>query len=561
MLELYNGYIKKVQAGIVPVCDYVRMAVVRQLNDLKRQRTKEFPFYFDEHEAERWTSFIACLRHTSGEWKGQHFNIQDFQAFRWACLFGWQRTDGKGRRFRRAFVEVARKQGKTEEAAAIMLGGMVIDGEQTAQIYSAATTRHQAKIVYNAAKMMGRSLRQDSEYMADGLKVMQHRVLWNPTDSYMEALSAEAGTLDGLSPHVAVIDEFHAHPSNEVLKVIETGMGARSQPLTYIITTAGFNFESPWYHLRQNCIDILRGLKTDETFFGVIYTLDDKDDWNDRSTWVKANPQIGITPTWEFMESEYTKAINEGGRSEVEFKTKNLNMPVGVSEVWIPDEIWQSCPNEINESALLGCECYAGIDFASVSDFTAMTLLFPPTEAGQPYTILPFFWIPEEVLKIRSRDLPDIVRWQQQGLVNVTPGNVTDYDYLAAEVARLRTMYDIRAIGYDPHNAWQTIAKLEADGLPMDKFSQGIMNMSPPSKEFERIVRNGMLNHGGNPVLRWMLQNCVPYYDANENLKIRKMKETRGAKIDGIVSTVIALGEFLKNPVDDVYSQTDVYYI
>jgi len=561
MLELYNGYIKKVQAGIVPVCDYVRMAVSRQLHDLKRQRTKGFPFYFDEHEAERWTSFIACLRHTSGEWKGQHFNIQDFQAFRWACLFGWQRTDGKGRRFRRAFVEVARKQGKTEEAAAIMLGGMVIDGEQTAQIYSAATTRHQAKIVYNAAKMMGRSLRQDSEYMADGLKVMQHRVLWNPTDSYMEALSAEAGTLDGLSPHVAVIDEFHAHPSNEVLKVIETGMGARSQPLTYIITTSGFNFESPWYHLRQNCIDILRGIKTDETFFGVIYTLDDKDDWNDRSTWIKSNPQIGITPTWEFMESEYTKAINEGGRSEVEFKTKNLNMPVGVSEVWIPDEIWQSCPNEINESELLGCECYAGIDFASVSDFTAMTLLFPPTEAGQPYTILPFFWIPEEVLKIRSRDLPDIVRWQQHGLVNVTPGNVTDYDYLAAEVARLRTMYDIRAIGYDPHNAWQTIAKLEADGLPMDKFSQGIMNMSPPSKEFERIVRNGMLNHGGNPVLRWMLQNCVPYYDANENLKIRKMKETRGAKIDGIVSTVIALGEYLKNPVDDVYSQTDVYYI
>lgn len=561
MLEPYHGYIKKVQSGIVPVCDYVRMAVDRQLNDLKRQRRPDFPFYFDEEEADRWISFISILRHTSGEWKGQNFNVQDFQAFRWACLFGWQRTDGKGRRFRRAFVEVARKQGKTEEAAAIMLGGMIIDGEQTAQIYSAATTRHQAKIVYNAAKMMGRSLRTDSDTMAEGLKVMQHRVIWNPTDSYMEALSAEAGTLDGLSPHVAVIDEFHAHPSNEVLKVIETGMGARSQPLTYIITTAGFNFESPWFHLRQNCIDILRGLKTDETFFGIIYTLDDGDDWNDRTTWVKANPQIGITPTWEFMESEYTKAVNEGGRSEVEFKTKNLNMPVGVSEVWIPDELWQACPSDIDLNALAGRECYAGIDFASVSDFTAMTLLFPPQEPNEPYIALPYFWIPEEVLKMRSRDLPDILRWQQQGLVNVTPGNVTDYDYLAAEVARLRTLYDIRAIGYDPHNAWQTIAKLESDGLPMDKFSQGIMNMSPPSKEFERIVRNRMLNHGGNPVLRWMLQNCVPYYDANENLKIRKMKETRGAKIDGIVSTIIALGEYLKNPVSDVYSQADVFYI
>jgi len=561
MLEGYNRYIKTVQAGIVPVCDYVKNAVTRQLNDLKRQGTPDFPYHFDEQEAERWISFIAILRHTSGEWKGQFFNIQDFQAFRWAVLFGWQRNDGKGRRFRRAFVEVARKQGKTEEAAAIMLGGLLIDGEQTAQIYSAATTRHQAKIVYNAAKMMGRELKQDSETIRDLLKVMQHRVIFEQNDSFMEALSAEAGTLDGLSPHVAVIDEFHAHPTNEVLKVIETGMGARTQPLTYIITTAGFNFESPWYHMRQNCIDILRGLKHDDTFFGIIYTLDDGDDWNDKTAWVKANPQIGTTPTWEFMESEYTKAVNEGGRSEVEFKTKNLNLPVGVSEVWIPDELWQACPNEINHAELQGRECYAGIDFAAVSDFTALVVLFPPVSDDDPYIIIPHFWIPEEVLKIRSRDLPDIVRWQKDGLVTVTPGNVTDYDYLTAEVHRLRSLYDIRSIGYDPHNAWQTISKLEADGLPMDKFSQGIMNMSPPSKEFERIVRNARLNHGGNPVLRWMLQNCVPYYDFNENLKIRKMKETRGAKIDGIVAAIIALGEYLKNPQPEVYSQTGLFYV
>lgn len=561
MLEGYNRYIKTVNAGIVPVCQYVKYAVDRQLSDTKKQKSADFPYYFDEDEAERWIKFISILRHTSGTWKGQFFNIQDFQAFRWAVLFGWQRKDGKGRRFRRAFVEVARKQGKTEEAAAIMLGGLLIDGEQTAQIYSAATTRHQAKIVYNAAKMMGRELKQDSEAIRDALKVMQHRVIFEQNDSFMEALSAEAGTLDGLSPHVAVIDEFHAHPTNEVLKVIETGMGARTQPLTYIITTAGFNFESPWYHMRQNCIDILREVKHDDTFFGIIYTLDDGDDWNDKTTWVKANPQIGTTPTWEFMESEYTKAVNEGGRSEVEFKTKNLNLPVGVSEVWIPDELWQSCPTEIDMKALEGRECYAGIDFASISDFTALVVLFPPLSDDEPYTIIPHFWIPEDTLKIKSRDLPDLIRWQKEGLITVTPGNATDYDYLVGEVRRLRDLYGLRAIGYDPHNAWQTIVKLQADGVEVDSFSQGIMNMSPPSKEFERLVRTKRINHGGNPVLRWMLQNCVPYYDFNENLKVKRMKETRGAKIDGIVASIIALGEYLKNPQPEVYSQTGLFYV
>lgn len=551
MIELYQSYIDKVTSGKAVVCDNVRLAVNRQLADLQRQNTPDFQYYFDEEEAERWLKFISILRHTSGNWKGQRFNIQDFQAFRWACIFGWQRTDGKGRRFRRAFVEVARKQGKTEEAAAIMLGGLLIDGENSAQIFSAATTRHQAKIVYNASKLMARELRNDSEAIRSDLEVRAHRVISNRTDSFMEALSAEAGTLDGLSPHIAVIDEFHAHPTNEVLKVLETGQGARSNPLSYIITTSGFNFESPWFHLRQNCIDILRGMKTDETFFGVIYTLDDGDDWNDRKTWVKANPQIGITPSWEFMESEYTKAVNEGGRSEIEFKTKNLNIPCGVSEVWIQDEVWQKCPSEYNVEALKGRTCFAGIDFASTSDFTACVLLFPAENEEDAHILLPFFYIPEETYKFRSREFPDVTRWVKNGLLTLTPGNVTDYDYLIADLHRLRGLYDIQAIGYDPYNAYQTVAKLEADGFPMDKFGQGIMNMSAPTKEFERLIRQGRINHGGNPVMRWMLQNVTPYYDQNENIKIRKRKNSLNLKIDGIVASVIALGEYIKNPVEN----------
>lgn len=573
-MEQYQKYIDDVLSGKLLVCEHVRNAVLRQVKDLDRQSTPDFPYIFDEEEAQRWISFIGILRHTSGEWKGKLFQIQDFQAFRWAVIFGWQRADGKGRRFRRAFVEVARKQGKTEEAAAIGSGGMLIDGEQTAQIYSAATTRQQARIVFDAAKIMMRELRNDSEAIAAAVDILSHRILFRETDSFITALSADAWTLDGLSPHMAIIDEFHAHPNNEVLKVIETGQGARRSPLSYIITTAGFNFSSPWYSMRENAIDILRGVKVDETFFAIIYTLDKDDDWKDKTKWAKANPQIGITPTWEFMDSEFTKALNEGGRSEVEFKTKNLNLPVGVSEVWIQDELWQKCGGEIDLESLRGRPCYVGIDFASVCDFTALVLLFPGRETDgedkEPHILVPYFWIPETVLEMRGRDLPDLYKWSHRvtdngrsmpGKVNVTPTNFTDYEYIIKEVAAINEMFDIKVLGYDPANAYQTIIRLDEAGINTDKFSQGIMNMSAPSKEFERLVRMGMINHGNNPVLRWMLSCCMPYYDSNENLKVQKLKESRTAKIDGIVASIIAVGEMCKNPIPDVYSKVDLFLI
>lgn len=559
MLEQYHKYIKDVQTGVATTGLYVKQAVARQLADLKRSKKKDYPYFFDEEEADRWLRFISILRHTSGEWKGKQFLVQDFQAFRWACIFGWQRKDGRGRRFRRAYIEVARKQGKTEEAAAIGLGGLLIDGEETAQVFSAATTRQQAKIVYGAAKIMARELKNDSEAINGILRLLAHRIMDTSTDSFFEALSSDAWTLDGLSPHFAIIDEFHAHPNSDVLKVLETGAGARRSPLFYIITTAGFDIESPCFHVRNSAIDILRGAKHDETFFSIIYTLDKDDDWNDEKVWIKANPQIGVTPTWDFMRSEYTKAVNEGGQAEVEFKTKNLNIWTSSSKTWIPDEIWQKNPSEIDMDALLGRSCYSGIDFASVADFTALVLLFPPEDDEGEFILLPFFWIPEDVAKIKARDFPDIKRWIDAGLVNTTPGNVTDYGFLEAEMRRIRGLYNMLTVGYDPHNAWQTVARLEADDFNMSKYSQAVVNMSPPAKEFERLARQYRINHGGNPVLRWMLSNVVPDYKYNDNLRLTKMSKNQ--KIDGIIAAVIALGEYLSNPTQPVYSESDLFLI
>jgi phage terminase large subunit-like protein len=560
MIKRYDAYLKSVTAKNSNVGLYIKQAVARQLADLEREKTKEFPYYFDKQEAARWLGFISILRHTSGEWKGQFFQIQDFQAFRWAVLFGWQRKDGKGRRFRRAYIEVARKQGKTEEAAAIAIGGLLIDGEETAQIFSAATTRQQAKIVYGAAKIMARELKKDSPAIEGMVRLLAHRILNTATDSFFEALSSDAWTLDGLSPHFSIIDEYHAHPTSDVLKVLETGAGARRSPLFYIITTAGFDIESPCFNLRRSAIDILSGSKQDETFFTAIYTLDEGDDWNNEKTWIKSNPQIGITPTWDFMRSEYVKAVNEGGQSEVEFKTKNLNIWTTSAKTWIADEAWMSCPNEIDVDQLYGRKCYGGLDFAAVSDFTAASLVFPPddTENGE-FIILPFFWIPEETLKIRSRDYPDMKRWVKDGFINVTPGNVTDYDYLIAEMHKIRETYTMLSMGYDPHNAWQTVAKLQDDGFPMAVYRQGYATMSPPTKEFERFVKQKRINHGNNPVLRWMMTNVNPKYDRAENITLHKM--TKHQKIDGVIATVIAFGEMLSNPTADSYSSADAFMI
>lgn len=571
MLEGYHQFIKDVTTGKAVVGKLVKQAVERQFNDLKKQRTAEFPYYFDEEEAERWINFIKCLKFTRGKWKGKNFDPQPVQAFKWACIFGWRHMETGFRRYRRVYTEVAKKNGKTEEAAAIAVGLLYIDGENTPQILCAANSRDQAGEVFEAAKSMIKQLCEDSESIREITEVRTHYILNHSNDGYIRKVSTDASNTEGKFASGGVVDEVHLFERSDVIDSIESGSAGRDQPLLYMITTAGFMIGGVCYEIRRNATQVLSGIKTDESLFALISTLDENDDWKDKKNWVKSNPNIGESPKWDFLEQQFNDALNLGGQKEVSFKTKNLNMWVGSSAVWIQDEVWQKCPSKIDIDSLIGRTCFAGIDFASVSDFTALSLLFPPEEENGVYTFLSWFWIPKTVLAIRSRDIPDVLKWSLDAkdfekysvekCVFVTEGNVTDYDYLANEVNRICGMFNVVSIGYDPANAWQTVSKLEVDGLPMSKFSQGIMNMSPPSKEFERLAKKGQINHGGNPVLRWMLSNVVPYYDANENLKIKKEVETRGAKIDGIVACVIALGEYLKTPQENYYSSSDIYLV
>lgn len=548
-IEKYDRYQAAVLGGSVLVCNPVRKAVERQRDDLVRVEREDFPYRFDRDLANRALLFFSLLKCTAGEWKGRPLVLADFQAWRLAVVLGWVRKDDGTRRFRRAYVEVARKNGKTEEAAALMLYGLLFDGEETAQVFSAATTRHQAKIVFNAAKIMLRQLATDSPGIRKRVQMLMHRVVDTGTDSYMEALSSDAWTLDGLSPHLAVIDEYHAHPNNEVLKVLETGMGARRQPLTYIITTAGYNMEGPCYALRGVGLNILDGILSDETFFCVVYTLDAEDDWNDESVWIKANPGIGSTPKWPFMRSEHQKAKNEGKTAERDFLTKNLNIWVRSSTGWVKDADWMACPAVVDWGKMKGLRCWGGIDLASTSDFTALSLFFPGAE-GQPHTMRWYLWLPEDTYEARLRAMPVLREWHADGWVETTPGNVMDYDYIEARVLEVSKEYNLQVVGVDPYNSKQLIVKLQQAGVNIQFFSQGLMHMSTPTKEMERMIAKKEINTGGNPVIRWMLGNVATFQDKNANIALHKGKSTE--KIDGVIAGIIAIGEWMTTPAPQI---------
>jgi phage terminase large subunit-like protein len=539
MLEQYHRYIDAVLSGEVLTCKYVRLAVERQVRDLERQDDPDFLYYFDEQKAGLTLATVKLLRHTSGEWMKKPFQLQDFQAFRFAVLFGWMRKDNHKRRFRRAYIEVARKQGKSEEAAAVGNIGLHFDGEGAPEIFSAATTRDQAKIVFNAGKAMSEYLARDSESLSKVIKSYAHSITNSDNKGSFRAVSADAGTLDGLRPHMFIIDEYHAHPRSDVLKVGETGMGSRAQPLSYIITTAGFNTAGPCFRMRQVAIEILEGKKIDETFFTIIYTLDENDDWGNEAVWAKPNPNLGVSPSLEFLRSEYTKAVNEGGRAVVEFKTKNLNIWCDAPEVWITDESWRKNMGEVNDAELIGRRCFAGLDLAAISDITSLCLLFPARDETEKHIFRWINWLPEMTVAKRSGRV-NYALWVENGWLKTVPGDAMEYPWVIRDIDKVRRDYDLEMLFFDPWNKMAVIPQLVELALPLQEIRQGHGSMSSPSKEFERIINRGECNVGQDPVARWAMGNVVLRFDSNGNYMPDKNKSFE--KIDPIVSAIMAVG-------------------
>ena len=538
-MKIAEQYIDDVTAGKIIVCEHVANAVNRYLSD------RANGWGFSENYAQHAIDFIEQLEHSTGDYAGKPFKLEGWQAFIVWNLFGFLNPDGS-RRFTRAYVEVPRKNGKSTFSSAVMLYGLIADGESAAQIYSAATKLEQAMMVF------GESVRvcQNVGWLRDELSVNNstnnRRIVYG--QSIYRPLEWSPDKQDGLNTHFAVIDEYHAHPNDGLYNVLRNSMGARRQPLLFTITTAGFNRESPCYKHRNYCASVLSGAIKDDALFSVIYTLDEGDDWTDSKNWAKANPNWGVSVYPRQLEQALTEA-KEFVHKEVEFKTKLLNVWTDTALTWITDSVWMDC----TEAGEVDGICYGGLDLASTGDFCAFSLYFPEYSAIRTWYFLPS----EAAYRRKDAAGASIRQWIADGQIIATDGNVTDYSYIKAKIIELAQQYDIKDIAFDRFNASQLVIDLQNEGLQMFPFGQGFISMSSPTKELERLVKDAQLKHDGNPVTRWMMGNILLKSDPAGNIKIDKAKS--GDKVDGPVSIVMALGTAMQDAAKE--KESDFWFI
>jgi phage terminase large subunit-like protein len=498
---------------------------------------------FDEKKAERTVKFINNLKHTKGVWHGVPFDLLPWQDRIIRDIFGTVKDNGF-RQYNTAYVEIPKKNGKSEIAAAIALYLTCADNEWGAEVYGCAADRQQASIVFDVAV--------DMVDQCPALKrrikpiISQKRLVYIPTGSYYQVLSSEAFSKHGLNVHGVIFDELHAQPNRELFDVMTKGSGdARTQPLFFLITTAGTDRNSICYEVHQKADDILRGKKIDPTFYPVIYGIKDDDNWAEEANWYKANPSLGHTIDIEKVQAAYISA-KENPAEENIFRQLRLNQWVKQSVRWMPMDIWDKCSFEVNPEKLKGRECYGGLDLSSTNDITAFVLVFPPIQADDKYYVLPYFWIPEENLKLRvRRDHVPYDVWKKQGFLNTTEGNVIHYAFIENFIDELGKKFNIKEIAFDRWGAVQMVQNLEGLGFTVVPFGQGYKDMSPPTKELMKLTLEQKIYHGGNPPLSWMMDNIYVRTDPAGNIKPDKEKSTE--KIDGAVALIMALDRSIRH--------------
>lgn len=499
--------------------------------------------HYDKAKADRAVTFIENLCHTKGKWAGKRFWLLPWQEQLIRDIFGIVKPDGC-RQFRTAFVEICKKVGKSELAAAIALYMLYADNEPSAEVYGAAADRQQASIVFDVARQMvemSPALMKRSKLMAATKRIVNYG-----NAGFYQVLSAEVGTKHGFSISGLIIDEIHVLPNRQLYDVLTKGSSdARANPLHFIITTAGTDRHSIAYELHTKAVDILEGRRVDPTFYPVVYGLKDDEDWEDEANWYKVNPSLGYTVDIERLRDAYREA-KQNPADEITFKWLRMNMWVSSTTAWIPDAIYMNGNQEIDFQALEGRECYAGLDLSSAEDITALVLMFPPRDPDEKYIVLPFFWIPEETIprRVKAASVPYDV-WEKKGFIMATEGNVIHYDYIEHFIEELGEKYHILEIAFDRWGATQMVQDLEGMGFTVVPFGQGYSSMSAPSKEFYKVLMEGRMVHAGNPVLRWMAGNVVIDTDPAGNIKVTKARSKE--KIDGIVAAIMALDRCIRN--------------
>ena len=515
---------------------------MRKLKKYKPTKFMAKTSHYDKDAADYAVMFIESLCHTKGTWAGKPFELIDWQEQIIRDLFGVLKPNGY-RQFNTAYIEIPKKQGKSELAAAVALLLLCGDGEERAEVYGCAADRNQAKIVFDVAVDMVRFC----PALSKRVKILesQKKITYLPTNSSYQVLSADVANKHGFNTHGVIFDELHTQPNRKLFDVMLQGSGdARMQPLYFLITTAGNDTNSICYEVHQKAIDIAEGRKVDPTFYSVIYGAAEDEDWTDPKVWKKANPSLGITVGIDKVKAACESAQQNPGEENA-FRQLRLNQWVKQSVRWMPMDKWDACAFPVSEDDLEGRICYGGLDLSSTTDITAFALVFPPLDEEDKYYILPYFWIPEETLDLRvRRDHVPYDLWERQGTLMTTEGNVVHYGYIEKFIERLGEKFNIREIAFDRWGAVQMVQNLEGMGFTVVPFGQGFKDMSPPTKELMKLVLEEKIAHGGHPVLRWMMDNIFIRTDPAGNIKADKEISTE--KIDGAIATIMGLDRAIR---------------
>ena len=531
-MKPYYRYVEDVSSGKVVVGENIKLAIQRFQNDIQRE-----DLVFKEDVVDGAIDFISTLKHFTGKSSGQNFILEDWQAFIVANIVGWYWKDTDNRRYSSSYIEISRKQGKTALAAALCLYFLIADGEDGAEVDLAANSKEQAKIAFSFCSTFTKQLDPKAKY----LKAYRDSILLDANNSKLKVFAADDSKLDGFNASFGLIDEYHSAKNSKVRDVIKSSMGMRQNPHLCTITTAGFDKTLPCYKLRSTAIDVLNGLKEDDSMFIAIYCLDEDDEWTDEKNWCKCSPNLDVTVTSKYIREQVQSAINNPSE-EVGVKTKTLNLWCDTAQVWLPETYIIKASKNVDLQNLKDYPCYVGVDLASTSDLTAVSYLVVKDDK---YYFRTDYYLPESALREKA-DRELYKYWKQMGLLKITDGNVTDYDYITNDLMTNSNIVNIQKVGYDKYNSTQWAITATDLGLPLEEYPQTLGNFNKPTREMERLLLSGKAVVDNNEITRWCFKNVTLKSDYNGNVKPNKSINAK--KIDGAISMIQALGMYLDTP-------------
>lgn len=529
MNNKYTDYANGVVNGKIIACKYIKLACQRYLDWFKRDDIE-----FRSEKADDVVNFCQRLKHFSGRFNGKNFILEDFQ--KWICynIFGFYYKGTDDRVIKNVYLELARKNGKTFFAAAICLYVFIKDGGFASEVELIANSKKQASICFDMCSNMIQKLDPKHKFF----KTYRDKIKFDKTKSFLQVLSSDSGNNDGWGSQLFVADEAHAYPDSKMYDVMKSSQGAKDSPLAIIITTAGFNLFSFCYQMRQTNIDVLYGVKQDDSQFTAIYTLDEDDDWQDEKNWIKANPNLNVTVKPQYLREQIQQAKNNSSL-EVSIRTKNFNQWLATSDVWIGNDLLLECSKPININDYSDCIGYIGVDLAAVSDLTAVSLMIPTEDK---FLFKTWYYLPQSALSNNS-NAELYKKWQRLGLLTITNGNVTDYDAITTDIMKIGELVNIQSIAYDTWNSTSWAIQMTELNQPLEPYSQSLGNFNRPTKEIERLIKSDKVIIDDNEITRYCFGNVVLKQDWNDNVKPTKADPLQ--KIDGVIAMIEALGIYL----------------